>query len=42
MYFQRLIDGRQRVETVGARRANPKPEIDFAVGADRGWHTRSF
>ena len=40
--FQRLVDGGQRMEAIGARRANVQAEIDLCVRTNGGGHTASL
>jgi hypothetical protein len=39
MQLQRLVDSRQRMKTISARRADIKAKIDFCVGSNRCRHT---
>ena len=42
VHFQGLIDGRQRMEAVRARRADVEAEVDLCVRTNGGGHTGSL
>jgi hypothetical protein len=42
MEFQRLIDGDQRMKTIGPGRANAEAQIDFCVRTNGCRHTGSL